>query len=162
KPELFNIRLKPYQHGGFARNQLPFEYLDNVLRSERIFDCIVQVMEWYQRGHGLDDPVHEFFKGIPVPAPTVKANYVEETVKLPDPGAKTRKRLVWLGGLPAWSRGLLSVRAQDGQVYTRAAPRWMADHLRRCHPDHWGGDQPPSRTDFESQDWYETFRWGGL
>src|SRR5690606_2627078 len=70
KPELFNIRLKPYPHRGFARNQVPFEYLDNTYRSERFFDRLVEAMEWYQRGRALDAPVHELFKGIPAPPPT--------------------------------------------------------------------------------------------
>ncbi len=162
KPELFNIRLKPETHRGFARNQLPFEYLDDVYRSEKIFECLVEAMEYYQRGRALDAPVHEFFKGIPVPAPTVKDTFVEETLSLPHPGAKVRNRLVWLGGVPRWDRGQLSVRAKDGMVYSRAAPKWMAENLRRCHPQHWDGDQPPSPKDFESQDWYEEFRWGGM
>lgn len=162
KPELFNIRLKPHPSQGFARNQIPFEYMDDVLRSEQIFDRLIEAMEWYQRGRALDAPVLDFFKGIPMPMPTVAESFVEETVKLPHPNAKARNRLVWLGGVPSWSRGQLSVRAQDGNMYTRAAPSWLAENLRRCHPDHWVGEQPPARSDFESPDWYESFRWGGL
>jgi len=161
KPDLFNIRLKPHQHRGFARNQIPFEYLDNTMRTEQIFDRIVEALELFQRGLGLNEPVHDWFKGIPMPPPTVLDSFVEETLKLPHPGAKARNRIAWLGGEPKWTRGQLSVRGTDGWTYSRAAPSWVAENLRRCHPDHWG-DQPPSRADFESQDWFEAFRPLGL
>ncbi len=161
KPDLFNIRLKTLQHRGFARNQIPFEYLDNALRTEQIFERIVEALEWYQRGVGLDQPVHEFFKGIPVPASTVAPNFVEETLKQPHPGAKARNRIAWLGGVPRWTRGQLSVRAVDGVTYSRAAPSWMAENLRKCHPAAWG-EQPPAKSEFESQDWFESFRPLGL
>ena len=161
KPELFNIRLREHPHQGFARNQLPFVYEDGVPRSQEIFDRIVETLECYQRGVGLDEPVESWFDGLDMPGPSVARDHVAEVMTQPHPGARPRDRLCWLGGVPSWSRGQLSVRATDGSVYSRAVPSWVADNLRRCHPDHWR-DQPPTRAELEPGDWFEPFRPLGL
>lgn len=162
KPELFNIRLAEFPHRGFARNAIPFEYLDNVERTDEICNRMVEALELFQRGLALDMPLDEqWFKGLNMPLTSVPDNFVEETMKQPHPGQRTRDRVVWLGGLPSWHRGELTVRAMDGNVYSRVYPRGVAEALRRCHPDHWE-DQPPTRSDFESAEWMEDLRPLGL
>jgi hypothetical protein len=97
-----------------------------------------------------------------MPRPRLPPTYVTEVMTQPHPGSRPRDRLCWLGGLPSWSRGQIKVRATDGVIYQRAAPKWMADNLLRCHPEHWDGNKPPTRKDFESPDWFETFQPLGL
>jgi radical SAM superfamily enzyme YgiQ (UPF0313 family) len=163
KPALFNIRLTEHPHRGFARNQLPFKYLDDVKRSEAICDRMVEALELFQRGIALDEPLPEnWFDGLDMPRPSVAPSFVEDTMKQPHPGMRVRDRVVWLGGVPSWSRGQFSVRASDGAVYSRAFPQTVADALRRCHPDHWENNQPPARSDFESTGWIDELRPLGL
>jgi hypothetical protein len=162
KPELFNIRLTEHPHRGFARNALPFKYLDDVTRNEKICERMIDALELFQRRIALDEPLEEsWFDGLDMPRTMVAPSFVEDAMKQPHPGMRTRDRVVWLGGVPSWSRGQLTVRASDGAVYSRAFPRSVADSLRRCHPDHWE-DQPPMRSDFESSDWIDELRPLGL
>jgi hypothetical protein len=116
----------------------------------------------YERGLYLDDPVVDWFPGQDVPPPTVPPDFVESVMAQPHPGAKTRQRLVWLGGQPEWSRGLLRVRTEAGAMHEQVAPEQLAQNLQRCHPDGWEARRPPSLADFESQDWFEPFRALGL
>jgi hypothetical protein len=163
KPKLSDIRLDDHPHLGFARNQVPFTYMDGVNRSVEILDSLVGALECFHRGVGLDDPIESWFPNLYMPRPRIPPTFVSEvTSTYAHPGAQERSRLVWLGGEPTWYRGNVSVRAADGQMYTRTLPEWMVENLRRCHPDHWTTGAPPMRKDFESDDWVEVFKPVGL
>ena len=162
KPELFPIRLREPGFRGFARNFVPFEYLDGVHRSRAIHEALGLALDNFRRREYLDTPVQEWFEGIAVPPPTIEPEFVVETMKQPHPGERPRDRLCWLGGEPTWSRGQLIVRSSRGEIRSIATTRAAADYLRRCHPAHWQDGRPPSRRDFESQDWFEPFRAHGL
>jgi len=161
KPELFPIRLGVQAFGGFAKNFVPFAYNDGVRRSKAMHDGLSQALDNFRRGLYFDDPLPEWFPGLDVPAPTLAQDFVAETMKQPHPGARDRERLCWLGGEPTWSRGQLTVRASNGEVFAIAASREIADNLRRCHPSI-GKTKTAKRRGFEQANWCETFRARGL
>jgi hypothetical protein len=162
-PKLFNIRLREREGSGFARNQLPFAYQDGVHRTEAVLEALSAAMDCYQRGVHLQSSVEMWFKGMPMPRPTVPPTFVADVVEeQAHSGARERSRLCWLGGLPQWTRGQITVRGGDGVVYTRTAPQWLAENIRRCHPDAWVDGKPPTRKDFESHEWIEGLRSMGL
>jgi Radical SAM superfamily len=162
KPELFPIRLGMEPFKGFAKNFVPFSYSDGVRRSKAMHDGLSQALDNFRRGLYFDDPIPEWFPTLDVPAPTVTQDFVAETMKQPHPGARDRDRVCWLGGEPTWSRGQLTVRASNGEMFAIAASREIADNLRRCHPSNWQDGKPPSRRDFEQPNWSEPFRARGL
>ena len=159
-PEAYQVELAPEEFQGFARNALPFVYKDGVERNNTTFQSCVRAMTAFEREAGLGWPVESWFpKGFP--ATTVSPNFVVDTMKLPHPGARSHRRMCWLGGKPSWYRGLLTVRGDQGYIYAREAPRSIADQLWRCHPQGWSDSTPPKIGDF-SADWHEEFRAHGL
>src|SRR5262249_963363 len=74
---------------------------------------------------------------------TIAPDLVERTLATPGPALAVEPRLIWLGGAPRWSRGLLSVSCAGGEMYSTLAPRWVADHIARCLPPSCGQPSAP-------------------
>jgi len=79
----------------------------------------------------------------------------------PHPPTK-QERLCWLGGVPEWNHGLLTLPCRSGDVYSANAPRALADSVTRCHPMRWENATPPKLRDFEQADWFESLRAHGM
>lgn len=161
-PELFNVRLREQPAHGFAKNYLPFDYTDGVLRPHEMHEALSIALDNFRRRLYLDSPIREWFPGLIVPDPTVPADFVAQTMTQPHPGAKQRDRLCWLGGEATWSRGRLTVRSARGDTIAMTTPLATADNLNRCHPQRWVDAKPPTRQEFDSIDWYEPLRRHGL
>jgi hypothetical protein len=86
--------------------------------------------------------------------------FVADLMQVPHPGKPAAARLLWLGGVPRWSRGVLHVSGAGGEIFTVPGPREVADRLLRCHPSQLGS--PPQPGDVEPGDWAEPWRARGL
>ncbi len=162
KPELFGVRLREQPFRGFAKNYLPFDYLDGVKRPRAMHEALSVALDNFRRQLFLDAPIVEWFPNLVVPEPSIEPDFVVKTMQQPHPGAKQRDRLCWLGGEATWSRGQLAARSASGEMFTITATRETADNLNRCRPDRWSESKPPTRQEFASADWFEPLRRFGL
>jgi Radical SAM superfamily len=162
KPELFGIRVKGPKFGGFGSYNLDYESVTVPHPDDRVFTAIQTALAAFARGERLDTDVRSWFEGGAVPAPAVPPDFVEQTMKLPHPSLRPGSRLCWLGGVPRWSQGLLNVSCAGGDLYTTLAPRWVADHLSRCHPTGWTQPHPPEPADFSPAGWFEPLMSRGM
>lgn len=162
RPELFKIKLLTDKFAGFARNDVPFAYTDGVDRNPAIFSGLSRAMSAYERRAYLDRDVHQWFRNVEMPPTTVPADFVAQLARTEHPGVKERSRVCWLGGVPRWSRGLLTVRTEKGFLYSAEAPREVADALERCHPSNWNGSSAPTVADLQNFEATQSFRAHGL
>ena len=165
RPELVGIRVTGPEFRGFSRYDLEYESVAVPAPDPAIFAAIDRALTAFINRLCLDLDVRFWFKDVAVLAPTVAPDLVEETMKRPlvaGGAAGVDPRLCWLGGVPRWSHGLLSVSCQGGELYTARAPRWLADGILRCHPSGWTGATPPRPNELSPHGWYEPLRSRGM
>ncbi len=151
-PELFGIRAVKPKGEGFADYYRQHEPLPGTPAvDDRTHKSIQTALQKMTNGVGLDADVRQWFTRS-VPAPTVPPTFVEDILKETNRVEKDSSRLCWLGGVPRWSRGVLSVTCSDGGIYTVRAPQAVADNLSRCHPASWQ-KSPPSPAEFGDNTW---------
>jgi radical SAM superfamily enzyme YgiQ (UPF0313 family) len=161
-PDLYGIRLTGPRRGGFGNYALEYETRDPGPRGPRLFQGLTRAVEAFARGDHLDIPVA---KWLPpgFPPTTISPDFVERIVgRLSESPIDHHQRLCWLGGQPRWERGMLSVTAANGEIYSALASRNVVDQLERAHPSSWASEQPPLAKDFDDLVWAEPFRSHGL
>jgi len=163
KPELYGIRIKDSKFKGFANYTLEYETVVGEPPSSTVYNALQAAIEAYARGEDLERDILSWFKPGDVPRPTMAADLVARVMSEPHPGAlKGEPRLCWLGGMPQWSRGLLSVGTEYGEIHSQQAPKGLSEQLARCHPSQWEQGLPPKLSTFEDATWVDAFRPRGL
>lgn len=163
QPHLYDIRRKAPAFGGFAYYQHPYDTLRGERPSREVFETLMEAVKEYAEGRALDRDVREFFREGAVPPPTVPPDLVATLRQLPHPSSKTEgTRIVWLGGAPRWSRGLVTVAAADGTILSVPAQPSVADSLARCRPASWGERSAPRWSELGDAGWEAPFRGHGL
>ena len=161
-PELFGIRLRGPEPQGFANYTREHELVVPEPRGHSIYQAVQGAVDSYARGEFFDRPVLSWFRTTdPMPPTTIEPDFVAKVMAEPGPEVKQSGQVCWLGGLPRWEKGLLSVACEDGEILTTPTPKWIADNLLLTHPTAWS-KSPPAPAQFERQDWFETFRRRGL
>ncbi len=158
-PELFGIRIAERPFGGFARYVLPHEDL-GTSHPPSIHAALNRAVKSYMCNEGLDRDVRAWFKEA-MPPPTVQPDHVAALLRTP-PTPRDHDRVCWLGSVPDWYRGMMTVVGYDGALYARPAPRELAENLRRCHPSAWEDARPPRLSEVAGTTWADELRPHGL
>lgn len=161
KPELYGIRIKGPAFEGFADYAYTHDHDDPEHYPGRdTYNYLQIAINEMSAGRQLDRDSSSWFEpGFP--KSRVPPAYVETLLAQPLVNEK-RIRACWLGGLPTWSRGLMNVRCEDGDIMAIAAPRTLAASIERCHPSRWKSELPPRLDEFSTTDWVEPLRSRGL
>ncbi len=162
KPELFGIKIGASKHKGFANYVLDYEPQVGSKPSNSVHHSLQTAIYAYGRGERFDVDVNSWFIDE-MPKPTISNTLVAEISAAPNPaGLKGEPRLCWLGGMPNWSRGLLTVACERGDIYATPAPKSLAEDLARCHPANWSDPNPPKLSQFERANWFADLQGRGI
>lgn len=157
EPEKFGLKILEEETPRFAQHIVPFENTkppgDKLMAKD-----LHWAINSYERGEGRTRDVRTWFRAD-VPAPTVASDLV---AGIKDKQTATKgERLCWLGGLPQWRRGILTVTGFGGKTFTASAPESVADALRACHPTAWPDGVVPAVTDWQDEHWRQRLApWG--
>lgn len=162
-PELFKIRILGPKEQGFASYALNYvpDYEDPAL-GQTLHSALQRAMLSFARRERLDADVSTWLRGLDFPRTRIPPDFVTDALNAPLADGKRYRHLCWLGGMPSWSRGLLNIAGDSGEILSALAPKEVADNLARAHPSGWTGNKPPLVSDFESTDWATPYRSLGL
>jgi radical SAM superfamily enzyme YgiQ (UPF0313 family) len=161
-PELYGLRVLGPTFAGFAHYVRQYSYVEQGRRGEAIREALQAALSAYARGEGFERPVENWAAQFNFPKPTVEPDFVRSVLAAPIPPPKSPPQLVWLGGMPTWSRGMLHFSDQHGEFHSVQAEKWIREALAQCHPSSWTRGQPPLASEFSSSDWQTRFARFGL
>jgi radical SAM superfamily enzyme YgiQ (UPF0313 family) len=161
QPALYGIQLKSSMFKGFSNYVIPYQ--TNVSPPiPAVFNRVQIAVQVFSRGEGLDTDVMSWFEPGMVPKPSVSRTLVADVLAAEPPAVRADARLCWLGGMPSWSGGTITVGCERGDLYSAEAPEWLAANLTRCHPRGWEDATPPKASAFPEGAWYQEMRARGI